>query len=67
MVEKSSYHLESYNFSRPVIVLSSMYLVVRAHLEQEKEKIPDHKVFAKYVEHLSKSTNLIFYDHLGIN
>lgn len=67
IVEKVASHLEMYQFSKAYIVLSAMYLIVRMQLEEQKERQGERKIYARFIENLSRSTNLIFYDKVGVN
>lgn len=44
-----------------------MYLIIRIKLEEQKECETLKKLFEKYRNNLLKSTNIIFYDNIGIN
>lgn len=44
-----------------------MYLIIRMKLEVVKNDENIKNVYAKYRENLSKSSNIIFYDNVGIN
>jgi hypothetical protein len=44
-----------------------MYLVIRMRLEEQKEKLSEREIYTRYATNLSKSTNLIFYDKVGVN
>jgi hypothetical protein len=48
MIERISLSLEIYQFSKPLVVLSAMYLVIRMRLEEQKEGLTDKKLYAKY-------------------
>ena len=44
-----------------------MYLIIRMQLEEQREGTTENKIYRKYIENFNKSTNLIFYDKVGIN
>lgn len=67
LVEKLYLELEAYSYAKPTLVLSAMYLVVRMRLEEQKEKVSEREIYSRYAANLSKSTNLIFYDKVGVN
>ena len=67
IVEGIELQLEMYKFSYPYIVLSSMYLIVRMCLQQQKEGQSERRIYGKFIENLGRSTNMIFYDKVGVN
>lgn len=67
IVEKSYLFIEVYQYSVPCLVLSAMYLIIRMQLQEQKDKHSEKKIYAKFSEQLSKSSNLIFYDSIGVN
>jgi hypothetical protein len=67
IVEKLQQEVEVYQYSKPLLVLSAMYLIVRMRMEEQKEGQSERRIYAKYAESLGKSTNLIFYDGVGVN
>lgn len=67
ILEKCFLFTEVYQYSVPNLVLSAMYLIIRMQLEEQKDKLSDKKIYAKFSEQLGKSSNLIFYDSIGVN
>lgn len=67
IIEKLHLDLDVYNYSTPLLVLSTMYLILRMRLEEQKQGQYQQDIYSKYMSSLSKSTNLIFYDNVGIN
>ena len=65
--EKSYLNLEVYQFPTFTLVLAIMYLIIRIKLEEQKECENIKAVYEKYRQNLLKSTNIIFYDNIGIN
>lgn len=56
-----------YKHSKVSLVLAAIYLVTRMALQQKKEETPWEDICRFYQTSLSKTTNLIFCDGVGIN
>jgi hypothetical protein len=67
IMERLALDLDAYNYSTPLLALSAIYVVVRMRLEEQKEGQHEQEIYGRYVSSLGKSTNLIFYDNVGIN
>lgn len=67
LIEKIYLDPAAYRFTAPTLVLSGMYLIIRMQLEEQKEELSPGEICERYRSSLNKSTNIIFYDKLGMN
>lgn len=67
MLERVAVELDGYLHSAPLLALSAMYLVLRMRLEEQREGLQEQEIYSRYASSLAKSTNLIFYDSVGLN
>ena len=65
LTEIAFYSVESYIYSRVLIVLSFMYIITRVSLEFGDSR--EEKGFDTYKINLAQSSNILFIDKLGVN
>jgi hypothetical protein len=66
-LERVALDLEAQAHPAPLLALSAMYLVLRMRLEEQREGQQEAEIYGRFASSLGKSTNLIFYDAVGVN
>ena len=61
ILESSLHSTQFYSFNQAVVVMSTMYLLVRINMEGDEEG------FEHYRKNLQKSSNALFVDRAGVN
>ena len=61
IIESSLHTSQFYSYNQAVIVMSTMYLLIRINIEGDEEG------FENYRKNLQKSSNALFVDRAGVN